>query len=491
MSRPNVVIIMTDQQQARMSAREGFPADTTPFVDRLAEQGTAFSNAYTTSPICTPARISLLTGRYPSAHGGVENHRRQGDPNFADPWITPKEMVSARTHLFEVLGRLGYRRALIGKNHAHLDNDDFEYVRSYHHHAQISDEKSPGERAFDEWLESLDHRMSPDPAPFPPELQLPHRMVTDATRWVALAADGPFALWLSFPEPHNPYQVPEPYYSLFDGDAYVPPVTGRDDLADASYRWRAQDEMFRHSLGGRDVDAYVKRARTNYMGMLRLLDDEIGRFIGFLREHGFYEETLIVVLSDHGDLAGEFGLLRKGLDLSEFLIRVPLMFAGHGVAARGVDSEHFASIADVFPTVCDALGVEAPPDVQGRSLWPFLNGSTDRIEGADVACCEWGNGRPMLTQEDFERDRDRWLGGGFQELNAFVCSGAMRSIRKGDWKLIVDSRGCVRLYDLREDPCELDDLSGHPAHKDVREELLRELVASVVRLQSADVRERD
>lgn len=173
--------------------------------------------------------------------------------------------------------------------------------------------------------------MSLEPAPFPVECQLPHRLVDRAERWVASVGDRPFLLWLSFPEPHNPCQVPEPYYSMFPPESLPAPAAGEEALAGKGFKYRWCRESMERAFP--DFAATLPQARASYHGTLRLLNDETARSAGWLESRGLRENTVIVVLSDHGDFVGEYGLMRKGPGLPEALRRIPLVMTGPGIAA--------------------------------------------------------------------------------------------------------------------------------------------------------------
>jgi len=192
--KPNIVIIMTDQQRADMSAREGFPLDTTPFLDDLAAGGAWFDRAYTSMPVCAPARVSMFTGRYPNATRVRSNH------NLGD--------VTYETDLIDVLRAEGYATAMCGKNHSHLTPDRVDHWFELSHEGGRGDGRSDQERAFDEYLTKLCHRTDPEPTPFPVECQGPYRAVSAAQQWIESVDGQPFFLWLTFAEPHNPFQVP-------------------------------------------------------------------------------------------------------------------------------------------------------------------------------------------------------------------------------------------------------------------------------------------
>lgn len=226
-NKPNIIIIMTDQQRADQSRREGFALDTTPFLDRLATQGTWFNKAYTSMPACVPARVSMLTGRYPSATHVRTNHNIE-DAHYSED-------------LFDVFRRNGYRTALVGKNHSHLKPEKADFWYECGHLGIDGEERTDQEKAFDDWLKTTHFHMSKDAAPFPVECQIPYRLVTQAQRWVYSQQEKPFLLWLSFPEPHNPYQVPEPYYSMFAPESLPPNRTDAHDAKAKGFKFDDTD----------------------------------------------------------------------------------------------------------------------------------------------------------------------------------------------------------------------------------------------------------
>ena len=473
MPKPNVVIIMTDQQRADVSARYGFPLDTTPFLDRLASQGVWFSRAYTAAPVCGPARVSMLTGRYPSATRVREN-RGTGYATYEQD-------------LIDVLRGLGHATAMIGKNHSHLSPERVDHWFPLSHSGGWGEERTPQERAFDQWLRELNHGVAQEPTPFPVECQAPCRAVSDAQEWIRSlkSAGDPFFLWLTFAEPHNPYQVPEPYFSMFP-PATLPPVqVGGEALSQKGFKWQWTRQLGEHVYP--NYEELLPRMRASYFGMLRLIDDQIRRFVDWLDAEGIRENTIIVFLSDHGDFVGEYGLMRKGPEMPDILNRIPLLFAGAGIQAH--EGAHWAhvSIVDIMPTLCEAVGKDLPRGVQGRSLWPLLTGDDFPSAEFESVYAEQGVGGRHYTAED-DPDFEHCLipgpkGPTFDCLNSYSQSGIMRMVRKGDWRLVFDMQGRGQLYNLAEDPMELNNLYEDPRYIDVQREMLAELLMWTLRTQ--------
>jgi arylsulfatase A-like enzyme len=474
--KPNVVIIMTDQQRADLSRREGFGLDTTPFLDALAGQGAWFNRAYTSMPLCAPARVSMLTGRYPSAHRVRTNH------NIEDAYYTED--------LFDAFRKHGYSTGFCGKNHSHLTPEKADFWYECGHLGIDGEDRSPEEEAFDDWLKTTHFHMSVEAAPFPVECQIPYRLVSSAQRWIESVKDRPFLLWLSFPEPHNPYQVPEPYYSMFPPESLPPTRTDSSALGIKGFKFEWCRQSFMQAFP--DYENQIERARANYLGMLRLLDDQVKRVVESLDR----ERTIIVFLSDHGDFVGEYGLLRKGPELPEPLVRIPLQFAGPGI--RPVDGPHPAhvSICDIMPTLCEAVGIPVPDAVQGRSLWPLLTGKDYPAGEFASAYAEQGFGGLHYTgDEDLDPRQDGLIPsdpsdtsdtsdwGQLDCLNSWTQSGQMRMIRKGDWKLAFDMQGRGQLYNLSEDPSEMQNLYDRPDTEPTRLELLQDLLTWRLRVE--------
>jgi arylsulfatase A-like enzyme len=228
------------------------------------------------------------------------------------------------------------------------------------------------------------------------------------------------------------------------------------------------------------------RARANYHGMLRLIDDQVRRLVGFLEQKGLRERTLLIVLSDHGDFVGEYGLIRKGPDLPECLTRIPLVFHGPHVTSSGAAETAHVSVCDIMPTVCDVLGVPLPQGVQGRSLWPMLTGRAYPEAEFASAYAEQGFGGLRTTDDDELDPAEEGAvraNGAFDCLNTWTQSGCMRMVRKEDWKLVFDAEGGGQLYNLAKDPVELEDLYDDPATAAVRQEMLEELMTWMLRVQ--------
>jgi len=473
--KPNIMVIMTDQQRADFFAGQGFGADTMPFLESLRPRGVWFRRAYTSLPVCIPARISMLTGRYAKAHGMIAN------------WSP----VSARygLDLPAVLREQGYELALLGKNHSHAREQDFDVWRSYMHTSGPPIEGREEEcRRFEQWMVELAHWVSHEPTPFPVELQFPARIVSDTLEWLERRSDRPFFAWVSFPEPHSPYQVPEPYFDLFPPDRVPPPAAGPEALEKKNYQWRHQYGTIKHYHP--EMDDVWGRYRSNYCGMLRLIDDQVRRLITWMDQRGLLEDTIVVYLTDHGEFCGDYGLYRKGLALPECSIRIPMFWFGGPIRPHPDYHPAHVSICDVFPTICEAVGAPIPPGVQGRSLWPLLRGEPYSEREFSSAYVEVGIGGKVLDEQDrieFGAKAETVYINGVARTNLdgtrVAMSGYRRAVVKDRWKLIYDQDLPLELYDLEQDPFELNNLADDPDRRPIVQELMEELLYWCVRLE--------
>lgn len=469
--KPNIVVIMTDQQRADLCGREGFPLAVTPYVDLLAKEGVWFDKAYTVAPASSPARCSMLTGRFPSATHVRTNH------NIPDMYFE-KDLPG-------VLKENGYNTALVGKNHSYLKPADLDFWSEYGHWGK-NKKTTPGDKETARFLNEQARGQWLEPSPIPLEEQLPTKIVDETLAWIETQKDHPFFVWVSFPEPHNPYQVCEPYYSMFSPDQLPVQRTSRKDLEKKGEKYQLLAELEDASCP--DLEKDLPRIRANYIGMIRLIDDQVKRLIESLKTSGQFENTLFVILSDHGDYWGEYGLIRKGAGLSESLSRIPMVWAGYQIQNHAAPMDSHVSIADLFPTFCSAIGVEIPVGVQGRSLWPMLTGKIYPKEEFSSIVVQQGFGGANVGLDSsftFEQEKALTLGkvAHFDELNTWTQSGTMRMIRKEDWKLVMDNYGKGELYNLKKDPSEVNNLFGKKKYISIQTELLSAMLVWELRLQ--------
>lgn len=461
---PNIIIIMADQLRADLLQREGYPLNTMPFADKLAKDGTWFDCAYTSAPASGPARVSMLTGRFPSATHVKSNH------NIKDAYYTKD--------LFDIAKEKGYSTAMIGKNHSHLTPERVDYWSPYNHGGQESKNKKGKGKAFDQYLGTLDMYASMEPSPCGVEAQLPYRMVDDACDWIDSHQDKPFLMWFSIAEPHNPYQVCEPYYSMFPPESLPEMRSSAQDLKTKGEKYELLAEMMAQGHVGYQEN--LQRLRSNYHGMLRMIDDQLSRFVEELKGKGIYDNTVIVFVADHGDYVGEYGLMKKGVGLDNSLAQIPMQWTGPGIKASAAPHNAHVSIVDIFPTVCEIMGTEIPMGVQGRSLWPLLQGKNYPEKEFESIMVQDGFDGMYYTKADGTDYKVEGAVGKkgffFDELNTWTQSGTMRMLRKGEWKLVYDMNANGQLYNLKKDPSELSNLFAEKKCSKVKSKMIEELL---------------
>ena len=470
-ARPNVVLLIADQVRAGLTKRSGYTFDTMPTLDAMAAKGVDFERAYCTIPACVPSRTSMLTGRWPQAH----RVRMNLDPGAA---VFDRDV-------FQVAHDQGYRTALCGKNHTYLTRTSVDVWNDYGH---AGGHKAPGASpdvdAYGRWLKGLHFNVALEPAPFPLETQLPYRIVSDAIDFMRTSRDQPFFVEVSFPEPHDPEQVPRPYWDMFPPDRIPDRCAGPEALPHLGDRAQWLDRL--QKTGFPATEQMWRRYVSNYLGALRMIDDQIARLLEYMGKAGILDNTIFVMLADHGDYVMQYGLARKGVGLPECLTRIPMTWWGRGIKPRrDVTEQAFASMADVMPTICEAMGADIPIGVQGRSLLPLLTGEDYPTEEFRSIVSQVGLGGLYYEASDDVPVSIAEANGAYDELDKVTQSGNQQMVRMGDWKLIYDMMGYGQLYNLKADPCELTNLFGHPGAATEQAKLMAELAMWTIRNQDS------
>jgi arylsulfatase A-like enzyme len=424
----------------------------------------------------------MFTDRY------SESHRARTNQNVDDVLYT-KDML-------ELLKEEGYATALCGKNHTHHKATDFDFAEPTGHLGHDPWIKnpmplSPGEEEFACFLDKTEFYETHEPSPGGVEAQHPHANVNSAFKFIdSLKDDKPFFVWLSFAEPHTPYQVPEPYFDMFPPGKLPPVNSGTDVLSGKSYKFKWLRNFWELILG-EEYEGRILRSRSNYHGMLRLIDDEFKRFIAGIEERRIADNTIVIYLSDHGDFAGEYGLIRKGPELPEVLTRIPMVWRGPGIKTTGIINNGITSLVDVFPTICDLLNIKKPFGVQGKSIVPLLTGGEIPRKEFDTAYAESGFSGLYWDKEDsWDMVAEKAIHAFTQEgrpfglfdcLNSMTQCGTVRMVRKGRYKIQVDMLGNGYLYDLEADPFEIMNLFNKPEYLSMQAEMLLELSSAMMR----------
>ncbi len=464
--KPNVVVIMVDEQKAGSLPLYGNVDVQTPNLETLAEGGVCFEHAYTTCPLCVPTRVSLMTGRYP--------HTTRSRTNAF--YLQPGEH-----HLLDIFKGQGYRTGLSGKNHCFMPDDlkTFDYLWEASH---LGPQDAPNAMAAvaKQWLrESGVWRQAwgAAPNPYPPEA-LGTALITDhAIEFIEQHQDDsdPFFLWYSIADPHTPLQTASPYAEMYDPEAIAIPLQLEDEI---ETKPPAQQIDYRALAGDKVTEDVMRRAIAIYYGMNTYIDAEVGRFLRRLDELGLREDTIVFYLSDHGDYMGEHRMIRKSKALYDCLCHIPLIVSWPGHISTGGVQEAFVCIEDILPTLMDLLGWPIPPGVQGRSFAPLLCGG-DYVPREAIFGEAGLEGEPYRLEEviDTTPFPEGALTEDFTPRNKRGGRGRIKSVRTRRWKLVhYPGQPYGELYDLREDPWELYNLYDQAAYQDIIMELRTRLL---------------
>ncbi|MBN1673976.1 MAG: sulfatase-like hydrolase/transferase [Kiritimatiellae bacterium] len=471
-SRPNFVFFMPDQLRAESVGCYGHPVVSTPNLDRLAREGARFDQCHMQFPLCSPSRCSLMTGWYPHVRGhrSLWHLLRPGEPS-----------------LFRYLKRGGYDIVWYGKNDLYAP-ESFATVDRFR--GPGGGAGAPNAFAFgDVRYYAYLHA----PLSCGPHETADMRRVRKGIEFVRSRRpdDPPFMLYLPLGLPHPPYTAPEPFYSMVHPDN-VPPLRS-SEFAD-------KPDFFSEIRRRRGLDplpeAFFRKINAVYLGMVSYVDSMLGELLTALDETGLTEETAVFVFADHGDFAGDWGLVEKWHNaLNDPMTRVPLLIRAPGGIPNHAVAEP-VELFDVMATTLDLAGIEAQHTHFAQSLVPQLGGAAGDPSRAVFAeggfglhephCFEgyssaWTAGRSPQPQqpESFYWIQSRM----HQEVPQTVCRATM--IRTMDWKLIRRPAGVSELYDLRKDPRELVNLHNDPRHAGARRALEQRMLDWYV--QTSDV----
>jgi arylsulfatase A-like enzyme len=473
---PNIVVIMSDQMKATASHLYGNPFCETPALARLAEEGVLFEHAFTPHPLCVPARVSLWTSQYPHSTGARRN----------ETWM-PGDAV----HAFKLWKDAGYHTALIGKNHCFETPEDVDSFDVWCDVSHGGVAHGPATRGMDWWrpMEAIHaahqlRRDMPQQSPrfgyassdAPLEDQVTGLLAGQAVRYLedrasAAEDDQPFALWLSFPDPHEPWVAPSEYAELFLPEVIqLPPWReGEFDGPEVPERNRVL-----HEILGMEEDALedVVGVMACYYGMVRFLDDGVGQVLAALERLGLRENTIVVFCADHGDFMGEHRMACKGGVFYDCLTRVPLIVSWPGHVPAGVRDASFVNLVDIVPSLLRLQSMDVPPSMHGQGL-PTVTDAPAR----DAAFAEYGAGGPPFTMADLARlPQPYGRRALITSLRWREAEGRRKMVRTRDWKYVHDPMGDAdELYDLINDPWELVNVIRSSEHRQVVADMQRRL----------------
>lgn len=477
----NILFIMCDQLRWDYLSCNGHPRLETPYIDGLAAKGVNFSRPYCNVPVCGGSRMSFYTGRYAFTHGATWN-------GVALP-------VGERT-LGDYLRPAGQRVALVGKTHQvadregmarlHIDpstvegillsecgfepyeRDDGLWGMSTHgppelaYNNYLRQHGFNGENPWHDWANSAEGpngevlsawnmRNCKFPARVPEEHSETAYMTNRAMEFIKECGDDQtWTLHLSYIKPHWPYIAPAPYHAMYGGNDVLPANKHPRELETDHPLYRAlQERIDCINFSKEEVRQTVIPA---YMGLIKQIDDHLGRLWKFLENNGRMEDTLIVLTSDHGDYLGDHWLGEKEF-FHEESIKIPLIIYDPDPAAdatRGTVQDRYIESIDLVPTFLDTLGIESPSHIlEGCSLLPLIRGQT-----------------PVKWREHVICESEYAARVPFKNLGITADQARAIMVMNDQWKYVRHNAFRGELFDRENDPHELTDLGGNPAYEE-------------------------
>jgi len=432
-SRPNVLLVISDQQRRDTL---GFRVETpclTPNIDRLAREGVSLDRAMTPCPLCLPSRAALFTGIYPHENDMLDN----------------KTSALVRCQLLDTFRAAGYEVSYAGKWHLGIDNlgtftdryagdSTVEYSRWCAAQGLVDGWTFNDPRVRTHRTPSMSTpvalplEMGPDTTndAYIADIAIEHLKVRDRSR--------PFFQVCSFNGPHPPFMIPEPYFSMYDPEDVVEPKNfgpqpGEPDVNRTSY----YRQLFLDH--GSDFSAW-RQSYAAYWGFTTLIDDQLGRVLSELDRQGITDDTLIIYLSDHGENLGAHGLWHKMVAYEES-IRIPMIFRWPGRICSDVRLESPTSLIDIAPTLAGLCCLPQQADWRGKDLSDVLSGRA----AADEARVMFALHRPLGD----------WMG-----------TEPWRMIEQARMKYIWHLSGEQEMYDLQNDPYEVRNIAEELEHRE-------------------------
>ncbi|MAG13423.1 MAG: hypothetical protein CMN78_02380 [Spirochaetales bacterium] len=412
----NVIFIMSDQQRHDSIGPKRHPCADFPRMERLRSESVIFDNFFASAMACVPSRQAMLSGKQEWMSRSCGN------------W---KFFMGEDTTWMSILRDNGYRCVSVGKTHM---------VHSGSFHIQVPVRSSFGNQT------GWDH-FHPSATPEPDEtyfdIHTAHRACDSLKK---LKGGDPFALFVGFHAPHEPYVMPERYLDfLKPADASLPENRSVEEYRQKSTSYRKRVEHFKNLFGDID-DEKIRIGIAGHHCLLKMLDDCLGILLDEIAALDLLEDTLIVYCSDHGDLLGEHMLFNKAATFYESEIRIPMMIRFPTGEHAGKSISRFGSGIDVLPTLLDILNIDLEVPLPGFSLLPAIT--------------EDKNIRPHVT-------------------TTIVDAMMIRTESEKLWYNVLEDDG--EMYDLENDPGEMKNLYGNPGSLDLRRELFERMIQSRMR----------
>ena len=448
--QPNVLFILSDQHNAKVLGHKGHPDVVTPNLDRLVTEGVRFENAITQNPICTPSRLSWLSGQYCHNHGyyGLSGPNPGGMPN-----------------LLGHFRRAGYTTGAIGKIHCpeYWIEDDCDYFRETFANCSIG-----GNPEYAAYLEShvehpeldpyaLNLGMDGCPSPIPYRHTREGWVASESIHFMQRAVDQgqPFILHASLPYPHSPYAPAQEFWDLYDHESLTLPPNADYEMIHKAPHLRRTLAHWKEGPSARfeprDYRAVRRRKLHGYLGNVSQVDYAVGEMLDWLRESGLDGNTIVVYSSDHGDYACEHGLLEKAPGIcSDAITRIPCIWRWPGHFPAGHVADEIVETVDLANTMCALAGLNLMETVDGVDISHLLAGKSGAVHKVGITEFAWS-----------------------------------KSVRKGDYRYVYYPPQMFRdeypggfgeLYDIRSDPWEMTNLYFDRAYANLVREMQVDLL---------------
>lgn len=378
--KPNIILITADQLRWDSLGYTN-PKVKTPVLDSLAKEGCSFNNSFCTSPVCTPSRASIFTGRYPMNTGAwnIGTCLREEEITIAD-WLKKEEYFNV------AIGKMHFRPQLKNLNFEFEDVAVRDRVRkrdsTYYGFdvTHITEDDKQGE--YLDYIEKCGYHLEIGKGndginPLPEEMH--------QTYWTGMMGceeikkysfENPMFMWLSFVDPHHPFDPIKKFADLYSE------MEKENKISKEFLDTNRPEHLFRQGErgywpgGGEQhnfTEKEIEKITKYYYAMVSFIDQEIGKVLDCLKEKGELENTIIVFTSDHGEYLGDYGLLKKGPFMYENLVKVPLLFWGKGIN-KNIVTDEIAENIDILPSLLELIGEEIPYGIQGVSLKNILQG---------------------------------------------------------------------------------------------------------------------
>jgi arylsulfatase len=470
--RPNILHIFVDQMRFDSIRALGNNAVMTPNLDRLVNGGCTFTNAFSPSPVCIPARCSMIYGQYPANSGCYEN-------NYPMP-------LDDRASFMQMLSDAGYSTHGVGKCHF---SPDPSALRGFQ--VRESQEELPENIESDDYLRYLKknglervidpHGVRGAMYYIPQVSQIPQEY--HPTRWVGdrsvdfisknVRNNKPWYLFSSFIHPHPPFSPPSPWHALYDFDEVPLPDIPKDTRSLLGYVNYAQNR-YKYRDQGEDLNL-IRMARAYYYSCISFIDYQIGRMLDILDESGTIENTLIVFTADHGEYLGDYGCFGKR-GMHDVSSRIPMIVYQPWVFEKNTRVDTVVNLVDLAPTFCMAAGC------------PFDKASTHDFDGIPLQLTAGGDSSRdfVFSQLAFTRYADGTYGGEyFMEQTEISPEERAESstymIVSKDFKYYYSATdGKEFLFDRIRDPKETRNRANTPNYKDTTKKLRNLLIEHLV-----------